>query len=77
MLIQLISRTLHSDNHGTLSSDIGGTGYLCKVTSKKLKKFIQTELIQLVCCTLHSDNGGTLYQIMVVLNISLKSLVVS
>ena len=53
MLIQLVGRSLLSDNGGTLSSDNGGTGRLSKVTSNKIKKHIQPVFIQLVALTLH------------------------
>ena len=52
VLIQLVGRTLHSGNGGTLSSDNVGTGRLSIVTSSKLKKLIQPVLIQLVVSTL-------------------------
>ena len=60
MLIQLVGCTRHSDNGGTLSTDIRGAGHLSKVISKKFKKLIQTVLIELVSCNLHSDNYLTL-----------------
>ena len=44
MLIQLVVRTLHSEN--------GGTG-------RKLMKLIQPVLTQLIGRTLRSDNGST------------------
>ena len=77
VLILLVGHTHRSDNDSALSSHNGGTGHLSKVTNCKLKKLIQPALIQLVVCTLHSDNGGILAQIMVVLDVTLKSLVVS
>ena len=52
MLIQLLGRTLNSDN--------GGSGHLSTVTSSKLKKVIEPVLIQLVGHTIHSDNSSTL-----------------
>ena len=69
VLINLAGRTLHSDNGGTFSYDIGSTGHLSKVTRSKLNKLIQAVFLQLVY--------RTLTQIMVVLDVFLKSLVVS
>ena len=60
MLIQLVGRTLRSNNCGILSADSRHSGYLSKVTSSKLKKLIQPVLIQLKRHTLHSDNSDTL-----------------
>ena len=56
MLIQLVGCTLRLDNRDTLRSDSGGTGYVSKVTCRKLKKLIQPVLI---CRTLRSGKGGT------------------
>ena len=41
VIIQLVVRTLHSDNGDTLRSGNGGTGHLAKVTSCKLKNLIR------------------------------------
>ena len=60
MFIQLVGRTLHSDNGGILSSDNCGTGRLSYVSSSKLKKLIKPVLIEFVGHILHSNNGGNL-----------------
>ena len=68
MLIQLVGRTLHSDNGdilcldkgGNLCSDNVGTGHLSIVTSSKLKKLIQLVLTLIVDHTFRSDNSSTL-----------------
>ena len=51
VLIQLVGRTLHSDN--------GVTGHLSKVTISRLKKLIRHVFTQLVGRTLRLDNGCT------------------
>ena len=56
---------------------IGCNGHFSKVTRSKLKKLIQPVFIQLVCRTLTQIMVVLLYQIIVVLDVSLKSIVVN
>ena len=76
MLVQLVDHTLWSNNGGTLSSDTCGTGHLSKVTSSKLLKLIQpVHIYHVVLFT--QVIVVLLVWIMVVLDISLRSLVVT
>ena len=70
MLIPLVNRTLHSDNHDTFRSDNRGTGHLSEVT--KLKTLIEPVLIQLKIVLFTQIMVIILAQIMVVLDMSIS-----